>query len=67
MYESNRANSMYKKNTDKDYVSAALTAGLGAGIVTSFAVAQGQNPFLALGITVLAAVCGVICHQFDLI
>lgn len=58
---------MYKKNTDKDFLSAALTAGLGAGIVTSFAVGQGQSPFLALGITVFAAVCGVICHQFDLI
>ena len=58
---------MYKKNRDKDFVSAALTAGLGAGVVTSFAVSQGQNPLLALGITVFAAVCGVICHQFDLI
>ncbi|EHJ14495.1 hypothetical protein CWATWH0003_0837 [Crocosphaera watsonii WH 0003] len=48
-------------------MSAALTAGLGAGVVTSFAVSQGQNPLLALGITVFAAVCGVICHQFDLI
>ncbi|MEM8779445.1 MAG: hypothetical protein AAGF26_11360 [Cyanobacteria bacterium P01_G01_bin.49] len=58
---------MYKKNTDKDLVGAALTAALGAGIVTSFAVGQGQNPLLALGITILAAVCGVIFHQFDLI
>jgi hypothetical protein len=57
---------MYKKNTDKDFVAAALTAGLGAGIVTSFAVGQGQSPITALGITVLAAVCGVIFHQFDL-
>lgn len=58
---------MYNKKTDKDLLGAALTAGLGAGIVTSFAVAQGQNPLLALGITVIAALCGVICHQLDLI
>ena len=58
---------MYNKNTDKDFVSAAATAALGAGIVTSFAVGQGQNPLIALGITVFAALCGVICHKFDLI
>ncbi|ACK66781.1 conserved hypothetical protein [Rippkaea orientalis PCC 8801] len=58
---------MYNKNTDKDLVGAALTAGLGAGIVTSFAVAQGQHPMMALGITAIAALCGVICHQLDLI
>lgn len=58
---------MYKKNSEKDLVGAALTAGIGAGIVTSFAVAQGQNPLLALGITLFAAFCGVICRQWDLI
>ncbi len=57
---------MYK-NTDKDLVGAALTAGLGAGIVTSFAIAQGQNPLIALAITAFAALCGVICHHLDLI
>jgi hypothetical protein len=58
---------MYNKNTDKDFVGAALTAGLGAGVVTSFAVSRGQNPLLALAITALAALFGVICHKFDLI
>lgn len=58
---------MYNKNTDKDLVSAGLTAALGAGIVTSFAVSQGQNPFVGLGITAIAALFGVICHQYDLI
>jgi di/tricarboxylate transporter len=58
---------MYNKNTDKDYISAALTAALGAGIVTSFAVNQGQHPLIALAITGFAALCGVICHQLDLI
>lgn len=58
---------MYNKNTDKDLVSAGVTAGLGAGIVTSFAVSQGQNPFMALAITAIAALFGVVCHQHDLI
>ena len=56
---------MYK-NSDKDFLGAAITAGLGAGIVTSFAVNQGQDIGTALGITALAALCGVICRHFDL-
>lgn len=35
---------------------------LGAGIVTSFAVGQGQHPLMGLGITAIAALFGVICH-----
>jgi len=58
---------MYKSNQDKDYLSAALTAGLGAGIVTTFAVAQGQHPIIALGITAIATLAAIICHQLDLI
>jgi hypothetical protein len=58
---------MYNKNTDKDLIGAAITAALGAGIVTSFAVAQGQHPLVGLGITAIAALFGVICHQLDLI
>ena len=58
---------MYNKNTDKDLVSAGVKAGLGAGIVTSFAVSQGQNPLMALAITAIAALFGVICHQQALI
>jgi di/tricarboxylate transporter len=58
---------MYNKNTDKDLISAGLTAAIGAGIVTSFAVSQGQNPLIALGITIFAALCAVVCHYCDLI
>jgi hypothetical protein len=52
---------------NKDLVSAGLIAALGAGIVTSLAVSQGQNPLIALGITVFAALVAVIFHQADLI
>jgi energy-converting hydrogenase Eha subunit G len=51
----------------KDLLSAALIAGLGAGIVTSFAVGQGQNPLIALSITAIASLCGALCHQFDIL
>ncbi|MGK7946749.1 MAG: hypothetical protein AB4058_19995 [Microcystaceae cyanobacterium] len=58
---------MFNNPSNKDFVGAALTAGLGAGIVTSFAVANGQHPLIGLGITALAAICGVIFRYFDLI
>jgi hypothetical protein len=58
---------MYNKNTNKDLLGAGLTAALGAGIVTSFAVSQGQHPLIALAITAIAALFAVICHQSDLI
>jgi hypothetical protein len=57
---------MYRQS-DKDLITAGLISALGAGIVTSFAVNQGQHPFVALAITAIASVCGIICHQFDLI
>jgi hypothetical protein len=52
---------------NKDLLTAGLIAALGAGIVTSFAVSQGQNPFIALGITVFSALVAVIFHEADLI
>jgi FtsH-binding integral membrane protein len=57
---------MYNNNTDKDLLGAGLTAGLGAGIVTSFAVSQGQNPIIALAITAIAVIVGVLCRMYDL-
>ncbi|KMM16725.1 hypothetical protein [Synechococcus sp. GFB01] len=38
-------------------------ACLGAGVVTSLAVAQGQNPLTALGITLFSAVAAVMVGQ----
>lgn len=54
---------MYNKNTQKDPIVAAVTAALGAGVATSFAVAQGQSPLLALGITAFAAAVAVLCDR----
>jgi len=51
---------MYKKNSDQDLLGAAVTAALGAGIVTSFAVSQGQNPLVALGITSFAVLIALV-------
>jgi hypothetical protein len=38
-------------------------ACLGAGVVTSLAVASGQNPTTALGITLFSAVAAVMMGQ----
>lgn len=38
-------------------------ACLGAGVVTTFAVAQGQNPLTALGITLFSALAAVMVGQ----
>ena len=43
--------------------SQLAVACLGAGIVTSVAVAQGQNPFTALCITLFSAVAAVMVGQ----
>ncbi|MDJ0577480.1 MAG: hypothetical protein QNJ65_20250 [Xenococcaceae cyanobacterium MO_234.B1] len=58
---------MYNKNTDKDLLGAGITAGLGAGVVTSFAISQGQHPLIALAITAIAVIFGVLCRQYDLV
>ncbi len=58
---------MYNKNTDKDLLGAGITSGLGAGIVTSFAISQGQHPLIALAITAIAVIFGVLCRQYDLV
>jgi hypothetical protein len=53
---------MYK-NTNKDWLNSVVTAGIGAGIVTSFAISQGQHPLLAFGITGFAIILALIVDQ----
>ncbi len=43
----------------KDWIASLVIAALGAGVITSFAVSQGQNPFIGLGITALSALFAV--------
>jgi hypothetical protein len=58
---------MYKSKSGRSLIDIALPAALGAGVATSFAIAQGQHPAIALGITAIATVFAVICDRFDLI
>ena len=48
------------KDFRKDWVTSLVIAALGAGVITSFAVSQGQNPITGLGITAIAALFTVI-------
>ena len=46
-----------------ELVTQLAVAALGAGVITSIAVAQGQNPLTALGITLFSAVAAVLVGQ----
>ena len=46
-----------------ELTSQLAVACLGAGVVTSLAVVQGQDPFTALGITLSSAIAAVVVGQ----
>ncbi len=47
-------------NSNRDWLGSLVIAAIGAGVVTSFAVSQGQSPLEGLGITAIAAVAAVV-------
>lgn len=51
-------------NLQKDWLGSVVIAALGAGIITTFAVSQGQNPLVGLAITAFAAVSAVAIDHF---
>ena len=46
-----------------ELTSQLAVAFLGAGVVTTLAVVQGQDPFTAIGITLFSAVAAVVVGQ----
>ncbi len=58
---------MNPKPSQRDPLESAVTAALGAGVATSFAVSQGQSPWVALGITAFAAIVALICDRAGLV
>ena len=50
-------------NSRPELFSQLAVASLGAGIVTTVAVAQGQNPLTALSITLFSAIAAVMVGQ----
>jgi CDP-diglyceride synthetase len=55
---------MYNRKSQGDTLTAAITAGIGALVVTSFAVSQGQHPLVGLIITVLAVLITLVGDRF---
>ncbi len=50
-------------NNRPEVMTQLAMACLGAGVVTTVAVAQGQNPLTALGITLFSAIAAVMVGQ----
>jgi uncharacterized membrane protein len=61
------AKTMYNRKSQHSLFDAAIPAAVGAGVVTSFAMSQGQHPALAMGITILVTLFAVICDRSNLI
>ena len=49
--------------SSSELTTQLAAACLGAGVITTVAVAQGQNPLTALGITLFSAVAAVMVGQ----
>jgi len=58
---------MMNNSSQTHLLNTIATAGVGAGIVTSFAVTQGQSPWMALLITAIAVGFAVACERSGLI
>lgn len=58
---------MYRNKSERSLLDVAVPTAIGAGVVTSFAIAQGQHPAIAIGITALVTVFAVVCERCDLI
>jgi small neutral amino acid transporter SnatA (MarC family) len=58
---------MYDNKTQHSVLDAAIPSAIGAGVVTSFAVSQGQHPALAIGITLIVTLFAVICDRSNLV
>jgi hypothetical protein len=54
---------MYNKQSEKDWISAVITATLGAGVVACFAIALGQHPLMAFSITGVSVLAALIVDQ----
>ena len=46
-------------DNSNNWLTSLVVAGLGASVMTSFAVGQGQSPIVALGVTAIAAVSAI--------
>jgi threonine/homoserine/homoserine lactone efflux protein len=57
---------MYNKDTQKDWFGSAVSGAIGGGVLTSWAVVQGQSLGIAILITGISAGVAVLFHKFDI-
>ncbi len=50
----------------KDLVSGVISAAVGAGVAVSFAIALGQSPWMAMGITAFSAGVALVIDRAGL-
>jgi putative flippase GtrA len=53
---------MYDKKSEQNLLESVITAGLGSGVVTFFAITQGQNTLVAIAITIFAILVALIVN-----
>ncbi len=58
---------MYRNKSGQSLLDVTLSAAIGAGVVTSFAVAQGQHPAIAISITFVVTLFAIVCYKYDLV
>ncbi|NJR69047.1 MAG: hypothetical protein HC771_10525 [Synechococcales cyanobacterium CRU_2_2] len=54
---------MYNNDSRPGWLNDVIVAGAGAGVVTTFALARGQNPWVALAITAFAATAAIVINR----
>jgi small neutral amino acid transporter SnatA (MarC family) len=55
---------MYRNRSGYALFDVAMPAVIGAGVVTTFAMAQGQHPAIAIAITAVSAIFAVVFELF---
>jgi small neutral amino acid transporter SnatA (MarC family) len=56
---------MYRNKSGYSLFDVAMPAVIGAGVVTTFAMSQGQHPAIAIAITAVSAIFAVVFELFN--
>ncbi|ERN41005.1 hypothetical protein KR51_00024240 [Rubidibacter lacunae KORDI 51-2] len=54
---------MHDPSSGQNLLVATASATIGAGVVTSFAVSQGQHPLMALTVASIAVAFAIACSR----
>ena len=59
-----QSGNMYDKNSKKDWVSAGVTATVGASLAATISVSQGRDPLVAFVILVFAVAAALVIDHY---